>query len=95
MDLPRAGREYAHIPVGGVPTGATPEAQIGDGSWTALESTEAVDSEGRPIWRFLVYGPDAPVGAGIPVAGPSDVRVRVVDAPETVIRKALSGIRLV
>lgn len=89
MDLPRAGREYAHVTLEGLPAGATPEVQVGDGAWTALEP------DGADGWRFLVYGPDAPTGDGIPIIAPSNaIRVRVVDTPETVIRRAAGSIRL-
>jgi len=82
MNLPRAGREYARFVFEDFPTGATPEAQVADGSWTTMTA----DGD---EWLLLVKGPDFVGDAqGELVSVTSNVAVRVVDAPETIIRRA-------
>jgi|GEM_PF-2189451 len=87
MRLHAAAREYARIPVAGLPADPTPDVEVqfaADGSW---EAATIVDGAAR----ILIAGPDAtdnppetvvlPLGRTLPV-------VRLTDNPEIVIRGA-------
>lgn len=78
--LPRDGAEYALFFFTDLPDGATFEAQIGGGSWHALDMTGAVP-------RLLLRGPDA-TGGGVLVAADGEIRARVTAAPEIIVRGA-------
>ena len=87
--IPRAGREYVTATLTDAPVGAALEVSI-DGGATWHPTTR----DGDTI-RFLVAGPDAtdnPAGTIALPAGRSLVRVRLVDNPETVIRRAPDAI---
>ena len=77
--LTRDGREYFHWTFTGLPDdhGAV-EVQIG-GQWCALTMDGSVG-------RLLVAGPDADPTGAIVVSTDTDVKVRVTDSPEVVVR---------
>lgn len=81
--LPRDGAEYAHFFFSSTPdSDAVLEAQVAGGAWTAL------DMAGGPVPRLLLRGPDAPAGTGLTVVADGEIRVRVRDTPEIIVRGA-------
>lgn len=80
--LPRDGAEYAHFFFNDAPdTDAVLEAQVSGGSWQALDT-------GGPVPRLLLRGPDAPGATGYLVAQDGEIRVRIRDNPEIIVRGA-------
>ncbi len=86
MDLPAAGREYAHWTITSSEPDIDLQASVDGGlTWHLLERVDATTV------RLLVAGPDAPTGPAEVVTltrGRTVVRLRVVDQPEIVIRYA-------
>lgn len=80
--LPRDGAEYAHFYFSSLPDGAVFEAQVAGGAWHSL------DMGGGPVPRLLLCGPDSGVTSGVVVAADGEIRARVRDAPEVIVRGA-------
>lgn len=82
IQLPRDGVEYAHFTFSSVPAGAVFEAQVSGSAWTAIDMT------GGALPRLLLRGPDAGVGTGLVVTASGEIRARVKDTPEIIVRGA-------
>ncbi|MFF2054100.1 hypothetical protein ACFVU2_21015 [Leifsonia sp. NPDC058194] len=77
--LPRDGREYFHWTFTGLPDDHGAVEAFIDGQWRALTMDGAVG-------RLLVAGPDADSTGAVVVTADTDVKVRVTDSPEIVVR---------
>lgn len=77
--LPRDGVEYAYFTFSKLIDGAIYEAQIGGGAWQALDTS-------GPLPRLLLRGPDAGAGTGYTVAASGEIRARIRDTPEIIVR---------
>jgi len=85
-DLPRAGREFFHWPISGLPADAGALELFIAGGWHPV--TIATD---QASFSLLLQGPLAPTDEPTAVVVPidqSDMRVRLTDSPEIVIRTA-------
>lgn len=86
MILAKAGREFWTVNVDTTPDPAGVEAQFEpDGPWAAGQRVEG------DTWRWLVRGPDAVDDPDRPsslVPATTVPRLRIVDEPEIVIRRA-------
>lgn len=89
MQLGAEGVEDAHIPLTGIPTGATITASIDRTTWVAVTAT--LDANGNGEGLVLLAGPNAtgiPTGTPVvPVQG-AELIVRISNGPETIERSA-------
>lgn len=86
MQLEADGIEYAHWDFTGVPDGAgVPEVFLA-GAWHPMAWVDGTGAERSA--RILVAGPDAvdPGSAVVLGVGRVTTRVRLVDAPEVIVR---------